>query len=241
MQKSHYQTLYESELNHWWYKARRELVHSLIKRHLGKNTALKILDVGCGTGALLKELGDYGEVHGIDFSSEAIDFCKSRGVVNVEKSILETITYPNGYFDLVLALDVLEHVPDDSKGISEIYRVLKPGGTVIIFVPAFKFLWGVTDVLSEHYRRYTRHEVIAKVSKQGFQIQDSSYFNFFLFPFIALSRFIVNLLKIKINSENNTGDGLLNSFLYFVFKSEVWFLRFVKFPFGVSCMVIAKK
>lgn len=241
MQISHYQTLYDSEKYHWWYRVRREFVHNLIAKYFPTQNNLRILDVGCGTGALMKELGVYGEVFGVDFSSEAVDFCRSRGIENIQKGGLENLPYTDNSFDLVLALDVLEHIPDDGKGLAEIYRVLKPDGIVIVFVPAFKFLWGVTDVISQHYRRYTKIEISNKINRVGFVIRYSSYFNFFLFPFITLTRFVVNFFKINISSENNTGKGLLNSIFYNIFRSELILLKYFKIPFGVSCVIVAKK
>ena len=241
MQLSHYKTLYNSEKNHWWYKVRRELIHILIKKYMGNPKNIYILDVGCGTGALMKELEVYGNVYGIDFSDQAVDFCKSRGIVNVQKSVVEKIPYQDKYFDLVLALDVLEHIPDDKSGIKEIYRVLKPGGTVIIFVPTFMFLWGVTDVISQHYRRYTKIELFSKVKDGGFNVLYSSYFNFFLFIPIAIARYFVNIFKIKIKSENDTGDGFVNKILYKVFSLEIPLIKYFSLPFGVSGMVVVKK
>ncbi|MES3005126.1 MAG: class I SAM-dependent methyltransferase [Patescibacteria group bacterium] len=241
MQINHYQTLYDSEKTHWWYRVRREFVHKLINEYFAGRNDLSILDVGCGTGALMKELEVYGEVFGVDFSEQAVDFCKSRGIKNIKRSIMEELLHEDKTFDLVLALDVLEHIPDDKKGLSEIYRVLKPGGVVIIFVPAFSFLWGVTDVVSQHFRRYTKPEIIRAAESTNFKVLYSSYFNFLLFPPILLARFITNLFRLKISSENHTGSGLLNSMLYFIFRSELFLLNFVTFPFGVSCVVVAKK
>ncbi len=241
MKVSHYQTLYDSELVHWWYRVRREIVHKIIKEYVGKNKDLSILDVGCGTGALIKELERYGAVYGIDFSEEAVSYCRSRGIKNVEKSIVEKIPYPEDYFDVVLAMDVLEHIPDDRVGLREIYRVLKPGGLLVIFVPAFMFLWGTTDVISQHYRRYSQSEIVGKTKEANFSVVYSSYFNFFLFFPIYLSRSIVRLFKVNIESENNTGVGVFKSVLYWIFHSEVPVLFNGSFPFGVSCVVIARK
>lgn len=154
MISSHYKSIYDIELKHWWYRVRRKFVHDLINKYF-KNQRISVIDAGCGPGALLAELNIYGDVYGVDFSQEAVDFCKSRGIVNVQKSGIESMPFESNSADLVLALDVLEHIPDDKKGLNEIYRVLKPKGMVIIFVPAFMFLWGITDVSSQHYRRYT--------------------------------------------------------------------------------------
>ena len=217
------------------------MVHDLISKYFLDKTKLNILDVGCGTGALLRELGDYGNVQGLDFSPRAVSFCKERGLLNVEQGSATEIRYENKTFDLVLALDVLEHIKDDRKALSEINRVLKPGGIAIIFVPAFMFLWGVTDERSQHERRYTLRELKEKTRNAGFGVIRASYFNTFLFPPIALLRIFVRIVKIKIKSENELTNPSTDQMLYNIFNLERKLLRFVNFPFGVSSMIICQK
>ena len=240
MRNVHYETLYRHEENHWWYAVRRRLVHDLIERYT-KGKGLTILDIGCGTGALTKELERYGSTISIDFSQQAVDFCKSRGVKDVRLGSVEQTDCASDSFDAVLCLDVLEHLPNDETGIMEICRVLKPGGTAIIFVPTFQSLWSVTDEVSLHFRRYKLPVLLEKFERLGFTIERKSYFNTFLFPLIALVRISVRLLHIKMESEAETGDGLVNKILFFIFDLERKCLRFTDFPFGVSGMIIAKK
>lgn len=217
------------------------MVHDLISKYFLGETKLNILDVGCGTGALLRELDQYGNVQGLDFSPRAVSFCKERGLLNVEQGSATEIRYENKTFDLVLALDVLEHIKDDRKALSEINRVLKPGGIAIIFVPAFMFLWGVTDERSQHERRYTLRELKEKTKNAGFGVIRASYFNTFLFLPIAFLRIFVRIFKIKIKSENELGSPQTNELFYKIFNSERKLLNRVDFPFGVSAMVICQK
>lgn len=217
------------------------MVHDLISKYFLGETKLNILDVGCGTGALLRELDQYGNVQGLDFSPRAVSFCKERGLLNVEQGSATEIRYENKTFDLVLALDVLEHIKDDRKALSEINRVLKPGGIAIIFVPAFMFLWGVTDERSQHERRYTLRELKEKTGNAGFGVIRASYFNTFLFPPIALLRIFVRIFKIKIKSENELTNPSTDQMLYNIFNLERKLLRSVNFPFGVSAMIICQK
>ncbi len=240
MKSVHYETLYSHEVKHWWYAVRRCLVHNLIRTYTN-GSDLAILDIGCGTGALTKELERYGTATGIDFSQQAVDFCKSRGVKDVRLGSVEETGCPPDSFDAVLCLDVLEHLPDDETGMTEIYRVLKPGGTAIIFVPTFQSLWSVTDNVSQHYRRYRLPILVEKFERLGFTTLRRSYFNTFLFPLIALVRISVRLLGIKMESEAETGDGLVNKILFVIFDLERRCLKFMNFPFGVSGMIIAKK
>ena len=241
MKRIHYETLYSHELGHWWYSVRRKLVHDLLHRYTNEKSGLSILDFGCGTGALTKELERYGNVTGIDFSQQAIDFCKARGVKDVRLGSIEHTGCEESAYDLVLCLDVLEHLPDDEIAIKEIKRVLKPRGAVIVFVPTFQFLWSVTDEVSQHYRRYRLPQLIEKFERLEFTIERRSYFNTFLFPMIALVRLGVRLLHIKMESEAETGDGVVNKVLFFIFDLERRCLKFMNFPFGVSGMIIAKK
>ncbi len=241
MKDVYHDTIYQLEKSHWWYRVRREMVHTLIQTYFLNKAPLRILDMGCGTGALLSELSPYGDAHGIDVSPRAVAFCRERGVEQVRVGSVTNIAYPDATFDLVVALDVIEHVSDDKKAIEEIKRVLKPGGIAILFVPAFMFLWGSTDVFSEHYRRYTRQELRAKLTAANFLPIRFSYFNTFLFPPIALWRLLNRIIPLHSNSETELNNPLVNSLLYAVFRSELSVLRFVNFPFGVSVLAVVRK
>ncbi len=241
MKDIHHQTIYTTELTHWWYKVRRKIIDDLLKKHFANKSNIKILDIGCGTGALMKQIEPYGSVTGIDVSSQAVAFCKSRGISNVRLGDATSISEKDNTFDLVVALDVLEHVQDDRKVLSEMLRVLKPGGKLIVFVPAYMILWGVTDMLSEHYRRYTRSELKNKASDAGIAIIKASYFNTFLFMPIAFFRVTVRLFHIPVKSENKIGSMFMHKFFYSIFYTEAKLLNRISFPFGVSCMLVGEK
>ncbi len=255
MRDSYYQKYFDVEVRHWWFKVRREMIHFLLNdltqpspclgegERSSRNKSLEILDVGCGTGALLGELKDKYNVSGIDFSDKAVVFCKMRGIENVTLGVGEKLPYVDNRFDVVLVLDVLEHIKDDEKAMREIHRVLKPGGTIISFVPAFMMLWGITDEASQHFRRYTKLELVRKLESAEFKVIRSSYFNTFLFlPILAvrkLSKFFPQ--KYKPEQETDIRSELMNKVFYLIFKFESKLLRIINFPFGVSLMVIAKK
>jgi SAM-dependent methyltransferase len=202
---------------------------------------MHLVDIGCGTGALTKELEQYGDCVGIDLSPQAVAFCNSRGVRNVRLGNAENTACAPNSIDAVICLDVLEHLPDDTKGIAEIKRILKPGGIAIIFVPTFMLLWSVTDEVSHHYRRYRLPEITTKFRSEGLTVMRSSYFNTLLFPLIAFVRIGVRLLHIKMHSEAETGNGLINMVLYRIFAFERRLLAHTNFPFGVSGMLVIKK
>lgn len=242
MKKFFYDLIYEQEKIHWWYKIRRKIVFDLIKKFFVTDSNKTILDIGCGTGFLLKELQNFGRVYGIDCAPKALDYCRKRGLKNVKKGNILDIPFGDNQFDIALALDVLEHVEDDDRALREINRVLKEDdGIAIIFVPAFQFLWGITDEVSLHFRRYRLKPLVDKIQKSNFKILKTSYFNTFLFPPIVLVRFFFRLFKIKIESENKINSRLLNLILHKIFWFESWLLKYFNFPFGVSILFVVQK
>lgn len=234
--------MYKSEATNWWYRVRRRMVRRVLCAYKKERGApLKILDVGCGTGLLLAEMQRYGAVEGVDASPLAVAYCKERGLSNVSVAPAASLPFPDRSFDVVTMLDVLEHLEDDRAGAAEAARVLAPGGIAIITVPAFTFLWGVTDVVSHHYRRYTRPEVRKLVEKAGLRIRYATYFNTLLFPAIALVRLVAKFLRLKPKSEMNMGGSLGNGVFHAVFSLESLFIPSLSFPFGVSILLIAHK
>lgn len=242
MQEHYYDEVYQNEANHWWYRVRRSMVKEILSSFVHRHREpIKILDVGCGTGLLLSELQAFGLAEGIDMSPRAIEYCKQRGLKVALQGDATALPYPDASFDAVTILDVLEHIKDDRATCTEILRVLKPGGIVIVMVPAFMFLWGITDTLSQHFRRYTRKEIQGKLKETGFKVQRATYFNTLLFPMIALVRLTVRFLKIPVTSESQMGKSLGNFLFYQIFRLEPFLLRFINFPFGVSILLIAIK
>lgn len=241
MKDIQYSIIYRTEIEHWWYRVRRELVLKLCRIYAIR-TGLKILDIGCGTGALMMELIPFGEVEGVDASEIAVTFCRSRGLDRAKVGNITDLPYSEKTFDVVLALDVLEHIRDDGTAIAEIKRVLKPNGIAIIFSPAFMFLWGMTDEVGEHYRRYTLPELRRKLTAAGFSVLFSSYFNSFLFLPILFVRAIVRALGVSGKSENILGGtGIANRILYRIFAFEASLLPHISFPFGVSVMTVCRR
>jgi len=239
MKEAHYETLFTTEENHWWYRVRRKIVTDLISKY--SQQEIKIVDIGCGTGRLMLDLQRLGQVFGMDASQKAIEFCRSRGITNLQLGDITRLPYEENEFDVVLCLDVLEHTEDDIQAIKEIKRIAKPGGLIIIFVPAFPFLWGVSDIVSNHFRRYTAKEMISKIEKENLHIVEDSYFNSILFLPIFITRKVVNLFKIPLKSENNLNTGLVNKILFYIFNFEATLLKIIKLPFGVSYLMVLRK
>ena len=243
MQQHTYAIMNRVEDSHWWFVGRRLILESFLKDIIqnlkSKIQNPKILDVGCGTGANLEMLRKFGEAEGVDVSDEALEFCKAKGL-KVHKGLAESLPFEDASFDLVTALDVVEHLDNDSEGLREMRRVLKKDGRALMFVPAFMFLWGVQDDISHHRIRYTKKLIVERVKEAGFEIERATYANITFFPPILAGRALMKLTGIRPESENNITISALNGFLGKLFGAERFWLRNFNFPFGVSIVVVAK-
>jgi SAM-dependent methyltransferase len=244
MQQHTYAIMDEVEGSHWWFVGRRAILESFLKTICSSFTihhsSLTILDVGCGTGANLEMLSQFGEAEGVDVSDDALEFCKRKGLT-VQKGLAETLPYADETFDLTTALDVVEHLDDDIAGLKEMYRVTKKGGYSLIFVPAFMWLWGVQDDISNHRIRYTKKQIVERLQKAGYTIDRATYANWTFFAPILGGRTLMKLTGIKPESENNVNISALNGIFGKLFSAERFWLRNFDFPFGVSIVVVAKK
>ncbi|HXD32096.1 MAG TPA: class I SAM-dependent methyltransferase [Pyrinomonadaceae bacterium] len=243
MQQHTYSIMYEVEGTHWWFAGRRRIIETFLKdicEKLGSKTP-RILDVGCGTGANLEMLAQFGEAEGVDVSPEALAFCRARGLQKVREGEAEHLPYEDGSFDLVTGLDVVEHLDDDVAGLNEMRRVLRPGGYALLFVPAFMFLWGVQDDISHHRRRYTRSGLEQVVRAAGFEVERVTYANITFFAPILLGRILMRVTGFRPASENNLTVGALNGILGRILGAESSILHQVNLPFGVSAICVARR
>jgi len=248
MQQHTYSIMHRVEETHWWFVGRRKIIESFLKDVcLGLKSkepaqeSLSILDVGCGTGANLEMLSQFGTAEGVDVSAEALEFCRARGLRQVRQGAAEALPYENDEFDLVTGLDVVEHLDDDVAGLKEMRRVLRANGRAVLFVPAFMFLWGVQDDISNHRRRYTMAGLKEAVRKAGFEIERASYVNLSFFAPIFFGRLLMRITGLRPASENNITISALNSVMGRVFGAERFFLRHLNFPFGVSIICVARR
>jgi len=247
MQQHTYAIMRRVEESHWWFVGRRQIIKSFLKRIVSdlktdrSNDALHILDVGCGTGANLEMLSEFGNAEGVDVSSEALSFCEGRGLKQVKLGEAEALPYEDNSFDLVTGLDVVEHLDDDRAGLNEMQRVLRTNGRALLFVPAFMFLWGVQDDISNHRRRYTLSELKTLVTNAGFEVERATYVNLSFFAPIFLGRLFMRASGLRPESENNITIGFLNGLMGKLFGAESALLRYLSFPFGVSIICVARK
>lgn len=243
MMEHTYPILFRVEQSHWWHIGRRRILAGFVEDICRRVTDRRprILDVGCGTGANLLMLSQYGDAEGVDISEDALSFCRERGLDHVKQGAAEELPYGDDAFDLVTALDVVEHMDDDLAGLQEMYRVLRPGGYALLFVPTFMFLWGLQDDVSNHRRRYRLPELRRVLEQAGFEIERSTYANITFFLPILVARKLMRLTGIKAETENNINVSALNGVFGALFGSERAILRHMNLPFGVSGLCVAKK
>lgn len=234
---------HDVETEHWWFKSRRKYLIDLLK-DAPKDS--KVLDIGCSSGIFLKELEAIGfnldNLYGIDISENAIANCKANGIANSYVMDAQNITLQEK-FDIIIASDCLEHLEDDKKALKNWNDLLKIGGTMYIFVPAFQSLWSYHDEVNMHFRRYRRSELQRKISQENLEIIKSSYWNFFLFlPVYVFRRISAFVQKNKSGeSDISIGNKYVNALLLNLIVFENKLLKVFNFPFGVSAFCIAKK
>ena len=254
MQQHTYAIMDEVEGSHWWFVGRRSILESFLKSiesrlqaasreepaKAGTQNAVRILDIGCGTGANLEMLSQFGEAEGVDVSDDALEFCRLKGL-NAQKGLAERLPFDDGTFDLTTALDVVEHLDDDVAGLREMHRVTKKGGFSLIFVPAYMFLWGVQDDVSNHRIRYTKKQIVDRLKTAGYTIERATYANWTFFAPILAGRTLMRVTGIKPESENNVNISALNGVFGKLFGAERFWLKNLNFPFGVSIVIVARK
>jgi len=242
MEQDFYPAYYELEGRHWWFLGRRRLFLRLLEQELPAGR-LDILDFGCGTGAFLEHLERFGAVSAVDSDPSAVAFCHARGRGEVQLVPPGTpLPFADDAFDLVTTLDVIEHVDDDVAALAELRRVLRPGGRLLVAVPAFMFLWGKQDEVSHHRRRYTARSLRRALAESGFRVDRTSYFNTVLFPPIAAVRLGRRLLRRPGagQSDFELGPARLNRLLAAVFGAEAGLVARRDLPFGVSLLALAR-
>lgn len=236
----------EVEKFHWWWAGRQELIKDL----LIKQKPQKILDVGCGTGetlTFLKRIFPKAKLQGVDYLPEAVSYTRSRGH-SAKRADALNLPFPDASFDVVLLLDVIEHIKNDSGAIREAKRVLKSGGVIVLTAPALQFIWSAHDIGQGHERRYTRHMLMRLAAKNEMTVPFISYFNFFLSPIVIAIRLFSRLPIFsrlgQYDSRLNyqlAHQKLVNNLLKFIFISEIKMLKLIRYPIGISIAVKMRK
>jgi ubiquinone/menaquinone biosynthesis C-methylase UbiE len=240
MEEQEYVKMGKLEKTHWYFVAKRKFLDVVLNAYASQKA--KILDVGCGTGAVMEHLlENNNEVCGVDMNDVALEFCRQKGL-DVKKGLADNMPFQDDYFDIVLALDVLEHLDHPEAAVVEVKRILKKGGLFIVTVPAHQWLWSYHDESLHHKKRYNKKDLSA-LFVSGFEIEKISWINFFiLFPAI-----ILRLLKRFAKSSSSGSDVKNSPAIFSIIISFVYFIELRLFkifgglPAGLSVLAVVKK
>jgi methionine biosynthesis protein MetW len=240
------------EDRHWWFAGRTRALQTIIDA-LPLTNSSRVLDIGCGAGNMIHHLSRYGQVKGVEIDARPVAVARQRGYDVDQGDAGRGLTYADAAFDLVTALDVIEHNQDDLSILREAYRVLKAGGHIVVTVPAFMWLWSHNDEINAHVRRYTSPELRARLQQAGFRTQRATYNNFFVFPIAAalilmrrgsqkrpqLASHHLDAQEYQVEME--PAPAPVNAALTALGWLEALVLRGVNLPVGTSIIAIGQK
>ena len=242
MQRDLKEAYAELEREHWWFRARRRILLDIARRFVraGDVDGFRIADIGCGPGANPEAFSELGDVTGVEISADALDALSPvAGARKIVASAAAT-GLPEKSFNLVLCLDVLEHLEDDRAALAECLRITAPGGAAIVTVPAVRGLWSAHDCANMHLRRYEKAHLVRLACGAGYGVEFATYFNAFLFLPAVLVRMIFSGRGVG-GSDFVTGGGIVNRLLEAVFTLERSMLRISPLPFGMSICAVLRK
>ena len=235
--------MYEAEQSLWWYRGMEQISRRVIEKCLGPTRELKILDAGCGTGGCFRYLSAYGRVFGIDLSRWALHYCQGRGIPLLTRGSIAELPFPSNFFDLVTSFDVLCTLPgeEEARAWSELGRVLKPGGLVLLRLPACPWLRGAHDRAVDIQHRYTRDEVRRLLEKNGWQCKFLSYANMWLMPLAVVKRWSELLFPPREASDLAISFHWMNRLFARILSSEASLITQMSLPFGLTVVAMGKK
>lgn len=251
-----YKPLFAIEDRHFWFQARNRMVAALTRQATGSLPAgYRVLEIGFGTGNVLKVLEsvcELGCVYGMDLFDEGGQYARSRAAVPLVKG--DVLAPPFGSsFDLVCLFDVLEHIEQDHDALQRVFDLLKPGGRLLITVPAFRSLWSYWDEAAHHVRRYTRQPLANSMRKAGFEVEFDSYVMMSIFPLVWVGRRLAGLRQLNsVNQPEEQVDALalnelrvtplVNPILTGILGAETLLTaRRIRLPFGTSLTALARR
>jgi SAM-dependent methyltransferase len=239
-----YGIMYRVEDTHWWYLGMARITRAVLNRWYSPGAGLRILDAGCGTGAVMQLLADYGAVTGFDFAAAALHFCRIRGARRLARASIMQLPFLDGQFDLVTSFDVLceRAVPDDVAALREIRRVLAPGGRVVLRLPAYDWLRGQHDRAVHIRHRYTARELAARLADAGLAVDHLSYANTALFPGAAAKRWLERVIPPRDGTSDLTlGVGPFNGLLRGILGAEASWVARTGLPYGLTVVAVGRK
>jgi SAM-dependent methyltransferase len=240
-----YAHMYHVEDSHWWYQNLHYLVLGLLRRELGEGVNRpSILDAGCGTGSMAAQLSSLGEVTAMDFSPHALRFCRARNLPRLAAASVNTLPFADAAFNAAVSLDVLCHASvDDRQAMRELSRVLRPGGLLVLNLPAYQWLHGRHDLAVQTARRYTRGEVVSLLRGAALEPVWISPWNTLLFPAAAAVRIAGRWGMRGREARSDVGpvSPLLNQALKRVLTAERRLMRRKSLPFGLSILAVGRR
>lgn len=241
MEHEIYLQMREVEARHWWFAARRRILRRVISSLALPDNA-RVLDVGCGTGGNLGLLSEFGKVSAMEVDDTARNLAQARNIADVRGGGLpDRIPFSGRHFNLILLLDVLEHIDDDAGSLIALKAVLAPNGYVVLTVPAFPFLWSRHDEIHHHKRRYRAEDLRRLFRRAGLDLVHMTYFNMWLFPAVALVRLARRFIRSgESKSDLKIPASLFNKLLEVVFSSERFLVPRTRLPLGVSLLAVLK-
>jgi SAM-dependent methyltransferase len=241
MERAVFDRMAELDNDHWWFLARRRILKRLIKRVVKPPKKARILEVGCGTGHNLMMLKSFGRIEAseLDRCARALANKRHRGRVR-EARLPDLSMFDRNGYDLIALLDVLEHVPDDLASLRAIHMRLRPGGALLLTVPANPWMWSAHDAAHHHFRRYTKKQLKELFLRAGLEVQLLSYFNSLLFPLVAAARIAGKLVGRK-SADDRLPSAPVNAVLNKVFGLEAGMIGRVPMPFGVSLVAVVRR
>lgn len=240
MDRAVFDRMAEIDNEHWWFAARRDIIAGLIERQTKHARPMRILEVGCGTGSNLALLQRYGHVDAIEPDDAARALAASRSGLPIRGGLLpDGVRLDDGAYDLIVLLDVLEHIPDDQGTLQALRSKLAAGGRLIVTVPAAPWMWSAHDLAHHHQRRYTAKTLTRAFQAAGFQVRYCSHFNTLLFPLIAAARIAGRVLR-RGGGDDAIPPKPLNRMLRTLFGAERHLVGRAALPFGVSLALVAE-
>ncbi|WP_300973421.1 class I SAM-dependent methyltransferase [Sphingomonas sp. LHG3406-1] len=239
MERQVYDRMAELDQRHWWYRARRMVLASLIARVVKPPRNARILEVGCGTGHNLAMLDQFGSVEAIEVDPAARAFAEERLGRPVGSAPLPELSgVPDRTFDMIGSFDVIEHIEDDRAALAGIARCLKPGGKFVMTVPAHQWMWSAHDVVNHHHRRYSKAGLTALFAGSPLRLEGVGYLNSLLFP-VAVAARAAGRLTGKDDGDDTLPPAPLNAALEKVFAQEARLIGRVPLPPGLSLWAVA--
>ena len=244
MEEKFYEEYAQIEATHWWFEGRRAIFDTIL-RSLELPPDALLLDLGCGTGANLNFLSSYGRAVGLDWGAAAARYASARTSVPVFRGDVKTLPFKTNSIDLITAFDLIEHIDDDVQCARELARVCRPGGFVMVTVPAFAWMWGRQDTINHHKRRYRGPDLAHLFTDQGMEIRKFTYLNTLLFPVVAAVRLFRRVVPERngelVSDFSMTKPGRVNTLLAKLFGVEAHLIRRWNLPVGVSLLCVARK